>query len=120
MASSHSPRSEASQGFLYCGVVRKDPVERGQLEHYTNLLVGGGKPQVALRAADLLQRRDHRAEACAVDEADPVEVGHAPWLAVLHGLADRVLQRGGAGNIQASRRRDDGGPVVDLPALYLE
>src|ERR1700675_1208713 len=113
MESSESPRSEASQGFLYCGVVRKDPVERGQLEHYTNLLVGGGKPQVALRAADLLQRRDDRAEACAVDEADPLEIDHDSGLAVLHGLADRVLQGGGAGHIQASGRSDYGDPVVD-------
>src|ERR1700674_951754 len=120
MASSDSPRSEASQGFLYCGVVRKHPVERGQLEHYTNLLVGGGKPQVALRAADLLQRRDDGAEACAVDEADALQVDDYPRLAVLHGLADRVLQCGCAGHVQTPGRSDDGDPVVDLPALYLK
>src|ERR1700674_5444655 len=117
MASSDSPRSEASQGFLYCGVVRKHPVERGQLEHYTNRLVGGGKPQVALRAADLLQRRDDGAEAGAVDEADPLQVDDNPGLAVLHGLADRVLQSGRAGHVQAAGRSDDGAPDVDLPAL---
>src|ERR1700682_4719771 len=120
MASSDSPRSEASQGFLYCGVVRKHPVERGQLEHNTDLLVGGGQPQVALRAADLLQRRDDGAEASAVDEADPLQVDDYPGLAVLHSLADRVLQCWSAGHVQAPGRSDHGDPVVDLAALYLE
>src|SRR5487761_934092 len=120
MDPSDSPRSEASQGFLYCCVVRKDPVERGQLEHYTNLLVGGGKPQVALRAADLFQRRDHGAQARAVDKTDPLQVDDNPGFAVLHGLADRVLQRGGAGHVQAPGWSDDGDPVVDLAALYFK
>src|SRR5258708_18813056 len=120
MASSDSPRSEASQGFLYGGVVRKNPVERGQLEHYTDLLVGGGQPQVALRASDLLQRRDDGAQAGAVDEADPLQVDHDPRLVALHGFADRVLQCGGSSHVQTPGRRDDGDPVVDLTALYLE
>src|SRR5258708_31270559 len=92
MASSDSPRSEASQGFLYGCVVRKNPVERGQLEHYTDLLVGGGQPQVALRASDLLRRRDDGAQAGAVDEADPLQVDHVPRLVALHTFPGRVLQ----------------------------
>src|SRR5229473_6499021 len=120
MASSDSPRSEASQGFLYRCVVRKNPVERGQLEHYADLLVGGGEAQVALRASDLLQRRDDRAQAGAVDEADPLQVDHDPRLLALHGFTDCVLQSGGSGHVQAPGGSDDGYPAVDLTALYLE
>src|SRR5258706_747318 len=120
MAPSDSPRSEASQGFLYCRVVRKYPVERGQLEHDSDLLIGSGKPQIAFGAADLLERGDDRPEPCAVDEADAFQVYDDPGLAILHRFADRVLQCGCAGHVEAPGWSDDGYPVVDLPALDLK
>src|SRR5260370_6920841 len=65
---------EAREGFLDSCVVRKDPVEGGELEHHADLLVRRGEPQLTLSAADLLQRRDHGTEPCGVDEADALHV----------------------------------------------
>src|SRR5487761_724717 len=49
--------SEVSEGFLDSGEVWKHPVQSGQLEDHPHLLIGGCQPQVALGAADQLDRR---------------------------------------------------------------
>ena len=53
-------RLEASEGFLDRPEIRKDAVQGGQLENHPYLLVGSGKPELALGASDLLERRDDR------------------------------------------------------------
>src|ERR1700737_1132207 len=84
-------RLEASEGFLDCRVVGEYSVEGGELEHDTNLLVGRREPELALAASHLLQCCNHRAKACAVDEADTFHVDDDLLRAVLYDFGDRFL-----------------------------
>src|SRR2546427_6754686 len=69
---------KAGEGFLDGRVVGEDPIQGGELEHDASLLVGSGQAQLALAAADLLQRRDHGAEAGRVDKANALHVDDDP------------------------------------------
>src|SRR5262249_41009657 len=103
------------------GVVREHAVESRQLEDYANLLVRRGEPQVALRSADQLQRRDHRAEPGAVDEAHPFQVDDKTWRSVVpDGVADNLLQRRRAGDIEPPGGHHDRDARVRLARLDLE
>ena len=66
--------SEVSERFLDRGEVGKHTVQGGQLQHHPHLLIRCGQPEVALGAANQLERRDDRAQAGAVDEADAFQV----------------------------------------------
>src|SRR5207302_5596039 len=93
---------------------------RGQLEHDASLLVGRRQAQLALAAADLFQGRDHRAQACRVDEAHALHVDDDSRRAVLDQLRDRLLERRRADHIEPARGRDDGYAVVRGPSLEFE
>ena len=47
-------RLKAGEGFLDSGVVGEHAVQGGELQHHADLLIGGGKTELALAAADLL------------------------------------------------------------------
>src|SRR6266550_1682954 len=111
---------KAGEGFLDSRVVGEDPIQGGELQHETSLLVGRRQAQLALAAADLLQRRDHRAEAGRVDEAHAFHVDDDPRRAVLDHLRDRLLERRRAGYVEPARGRDDGYPVVGGACLDFE
>src|SRR5579864_3261778 len=84
---------EAREGFLESREVRKDLVQGGELEDDAHLLIRRCKAELALPVADPLQRRDDRAEACRVHEADALHVDDYLRRAVLRDIVDGVLQR---------------------------
>jgi len=111
---------EASEGFLDRRVVGEYSIERGELEHHTNLLVGSGEPELALAASHLLERRDHRTEASAVDEADAFHVDDDVLGAVLYNFGYSLFQRRRAGHVKTARGCDHGGTAVGFARLDLE
>src|SRR5437868_2504150 len=111
---------EAGEGFLDSRVVGEHAVERGELEHHSDLLVGGGEPHVALAASNLLERRDHGSEARRVDKADALHVDDHSRGPIFGHLRDGVFQGRRAGHVEAAGGGEHDDAAVRLAGLDVE